>query len=84
MLGVSSATEKAMAENFEIEGCYRLHRTEKDFADYLRKQIGLRGTIKRFLKMISLFMPVKKVINLYFRGWRKHHCKWEHCRWCER
>lgn len=41
--------------------------------------------IKSILEFVGIFNSVRDFLNLYVRKtWRKHHCEWEHCRWCGR
>lgn len=45
----------------------------------------VKAIVKHVLKSLGIFEPVRDFINIHIRKtWRRHHCEWEHCRWCGR
>lgn len=76
--GVSTIADVVNLENEKIMQRYGLS-VIKD-----KNENGYRNAIKTFLKATHIFIPIKYILDTHFRGWRKHHCEWEYCRWCGR
>lgn len=81
--GGISNTQKERADIETVNILKELNIEAADFND--KKENFLKEVIKNMLNKINLLDMAKKIINVYFRRkWRKHHCEWEHCRWCGR
>lgn len=74
--GISTVDDAVNLEKEKIRQRYGL--------PVIKNENGYRNAIKTILKAMHLFTQVKYILDTHFRGWHKHHCEWEHCRWCGR